>query len=432
MLLGAALLVHAAAYAQSVEEEARRDVNTLTSRAMHGRGYNYGGHIRAALFISGRFRALGLDSLSDGYLQPFELRAYEFGPRQSFDIDGARLRIGQDYVPDEMSASGAVAGARVVDCGSGVFAPSAGVDELSDRDVEGAVVVIDEALPERIAKDTTIDRDLLSLFGRVEVAAAFKARAVIIRCERLTSGEYAPIASIPVVKVRRDALPASARAASIEVENGVREEITQNVVATLRGREVPDSAIIICAHYDHLGAIDDSTWFPGANDNASGVAMMLSLARYFREHPPRYSVAFIAFSGEELGLLGSKHFVESPLIDLDRVRFLVNVDMTASGKEGIMAVGGVDFPAEFELLRQASDSAGLKEVRKRANAPNSDHYFFVRRGIRGFYIYPFTGLQPYHNVNDRPETLEWDVFMRLREIVRRFVEGIGAAAGGSR
>jgi aminopeptidase YwaD len=421
LLLLALLLTHAA-YGQSVEEEVRRDVVALTSRTMRGRGYNYDGHLRAALFISNRFRALGLESLSDDYLQPFPLLTNLFAPPQSLTLDGVRLRLGHDYVPSEMSGPGRVDGARVVDVGTGLFVPSAGIDNFSGRDVEGAVVVIDDHVPDELAKDTAIDRDLLSLFGRIEAASAFKARGAIVKVDRLTSGGHGIIAGIPVVEVRRDAFPGMPKSVSLAVENSMAEVMTQNVVAVLRGAEVPDSAIIICAHYDHLGSIDDSTWFPGANDNASGVAMMLSLARYFREHPPRYSVAFIAFSGEELGLLGSQHFVENPLMNLDRVRFLINLDMTASGRDGIMAVGGEEFPREFAMLRAVSDSAGLKEVRKRANAPNSDHFFFVRRGVPGFYIYPFTGLQPYHNVNDTPETLEWDVFLRLREIVRRFVE----------
>lgn len=423
LLLLALLLLPSFVLGQSVEEEVRRDVGRLASREMHGRGYDRDGHLKAAEYIRERFRALGLEGLGDDYFQPFDLQALRFKSIR-FEVNGVPLRLGRDYVPADMSGSGSVRSARIADAGSGLMIPDRKISDYAGVDPTGAIVVIDERIPEKIKLDTTIDREFLGAELRVEVAKILNAKGVILLVDRLTSGEYAPIAGIPVIKVRRDAFPAGARNASIEVRTSVDDVTTQNVIARIPGSTVPDSTIIICGHYDHLGSLDDSTWFPGANDNASGIAMMLSLARHFKEHPLRYSIIFIAFSGEERGLLGSGHFVEHPLVDLGRVRFLINLDMAASGREGIMAVGGSDFPEEYALLCAVSDSIGLKEVRKRPNTPNSDHFFFLRDGVRGFYIYPFTGLQPYHHAEDTPETLEWDVLLRLREIVRRFLEGM--------
>jgi Zn-dependent M28 family amino/carboxypeptidase len=86
----------------------------------------------------------------------------------------------------------------------------------------------------------------------------------------------------------------------------------------------PDSFVVFTAHYDHLGLMGRHNFFPGANDNASGVALLISLADYFQHHPQPYSVVFLAFSGEEAGLLGSGYFADHPPIKLSSVRFLIN------------------------------------------------------------------------------------------------------------
>ena len=100
----------------------------------------------------------------------------------------------------------------------------------------------------------------------------------------------------------------------------IRNYKSQNVVGYLEGN-VPDSCVVVVAHYDHLGMMGDSTVFCGANDNASGVALLLSLAKHYAVHKPKYSILFIAFGGEEIGLIGSKYFVDNPLVPLSSIKF---------------------------------------------------------------------------------------------------------------
>ena len=113
---------------------------------------------------------------------------------------------------------------------------------------------------------------------------------------------------------------------------------TQNVCAYIRGTEVADSFIVLCAHYDHLGSIGNKTYYPGAHDNASGVAALIDIANYFSKKPHKYSIAFLFFCGEEAGLIGSGYFVKHPLIPLDKIKALINIDMFCGGNEGIMIV----------------------------------------------------------------------------------------------
>ncbi len=410
--------------AQDAEQQARSDVEYLASPALKGRGYLFGGHTLAASYIRERFQGIGLDTLPGGHYQHFTVRVNEFPAGPVLRINGVDLVPGRQFLPDGSSGSGtSIGNASWVRAGSGLVVPQRGYNDFQGRYPRGIMAVIDEAVPETMSADTTISRSLLALPTRVNTAAMLGASAVIVRVERLTHGSYGEPVGIPVFKVLRDALPDSIASIYYSVRNSYQQTVTQNVIGYIRGRRYPDRFLLLCAHYDHLGAFS-SVYFPGANDNASGVAMLLSLAQHFKDHPPEYSVAFVAFSGEEIGLLGSQYFAEHPPLDLSAVRFVLNMDMAASGKDGITAVGGAVFGDEFALLQEAANRAGVYDVRKRENAPNSDHYPIVSRGVPGFYVYPFTGLQPYHHIDDRPETLQWDVFMRLRTIVLSFLDAL--------
>src|SRR5690606_3298622 len=141
-------------------------------------------------------------------------------------------------------------------------------------------------------------------------------------------------------------------------------------------------------HFDHLGRMGKNAVFPGASDNASGTSLVLYLASYFAKHPPRYSVAFMWFSGEEAGLLGSKHYVENPVFPLEQIRFLVNLDMTGDATNGITVVNGVSHEPEFALLEKLNvDSMYAKKINKRERTSNSDHYHFSKEGVPAVFIY---------------------------------------------
>jgi hypothetical protein len=181
---------------------------------------------------------------------------------------------------------------------------------------------------------------------------------------------------------------------------------TQNVIGYLKGTTVPDSFIVFTAHYDHLGQMGDGTYFPGANDNASGTSMVLNLANYFHTHPSKYSVVFICFSGEELGLVGSSYFVEHPQFSLAKIKFLINLDIVGTGDDGIKVVNATEFPKQFDQLVKLNDAHQyMKQVAPRGKAANSDHYPFYEKGVPCFFIYTLGGIAAYHDIYDRPETL---------------------------
>lgn len=192
---------------------------------------------------------------------------------------------------------------------------------------------------------------------------------------------------------------------------------TDNIYAFIPGTLYPDSFIIFSAHYDHLGNID-TAYFPGANDNASGVAVLLDMMRYFKQHPLKYSVAFYFFTGEEIGLLGSEYYVNHPLYDLKRIKFLINLDLMGGGSEGIMVVNGKIFPRELALIEDINKSRGYGiGIKSRGKAKNSDHYWFTEKGVKSFFIYTMGDIKAYHNIDDVSENLKFSNYENIFRLI---------------
>ena len=230
--------------------------------------------------------------------------------------------------------------------------------------------------------------------------------------------------NIPVLIIKSSAFHYPVTSLDVHINNKFLNEYrTQNVVGYIPGTVCPDSFLVYTAHYDHLGMMGKSIYFPGANDNASGTSMMLILARYFSRHPQRYSVVFIGFTGEEAGLLGSGYFTGHPLINLSGIKFLVNLDLVGTGVDGITVVNATEFPHPFEMLCHLNDTGRyLVNIKKRGKACNSDHCPFYACGVPCFFIYTLGGIAAYHNLDDRPETLPLTAFEALSKLLIAFGE----------
>jgi Zn-dependent M28 family amino/carboxypeptidase len=151
--------------------------------------------------------------------------------------------------------------------------------------------------------------------------------------------------------------------------------------------------------------------------------MLLSLAKYYKENPHKYSIVFIALGAEEMGILGAKYYVKNPLFDLDRIRFLVNFDMAGTGDEGIKVVNGTVFRKEFDLLNELNKQNNyIHSVNIRGESCNSDHCMFYRQGVPSFFIYTMGGIQAYHDIYDRFETLPFTAFEGYSELMINFFD----------
>ena len=185
---------------------------------------------------------------------------------------------------------------------------------------------------------------------------------------------------------------------------------TQNVVALLRGTDpaLRDEYVVVGAHLDHLGRSPEGALDPdardairnGADDNASGTAAVLEVARLLAAKPPARSVVFALFSGEELGLLGSSHFVNNPILPLDRAIAMVNFDMVGRLRDGKVIVYGVETADEMRAIVDAANAGGALKVQGVGDGYGpSDHASFYGRGIPVLHL--FTDLhEDYHRASD--------------------------------
>ncbi|HCN83139.1 MAG TPA: aminopeptidase, partial [Sphingobacteriaceae bacterium] len=225
-----------------------------------------------------------------------------------------------------------------------------------------------------------------------------------------------------IIAADKKSLPVSPSEIEFNISN---EEIqnfkASNICAIIKGTKNPDSVLVISGHYDHLGGMGRNTYFPGANDNASGTSLLLGLAKYYAANPQPYSIAFICFAGEEAGLIGSKYFTEHPLLPLDKIRFLINIDMVGTGDEGITVVNGLQYPKEYSILTQLNNTNHyLSKVNARGKAANSDHYWFTEKGVPAFFIYTLGGIKAYHDVFDISSTLPLNEYEDLFLLITKF------------
>jgi len=353
---------------------ARTIVDTLSSRYFFGRGYVNSGMEKAAGFISEQFISTGLQPI-DGkeYLQYFEYPVNTFPGKVFFKAGRKKLKPGIDFI---------------------VAPESRGIK------ARGKLVRIDSA------------RFLDPL-----------NKLIVTGQEKLTWSVSQKEADHSMIWMRQGLLAASAKYKCRIDQQFVANFRAANVCGVIRGTAYPDSFIFITAHYDHLGGMGKRIFFPGANDNASGVALLLNLARYYAAHPQAYSMVFVCFAGEEAGLLGSRYFTEHPPIPLNRIKFLINTDLAGTGEEGITIVNATLHPKEYQLLVTMNDSLKLlKEIRSRGRAANSDHYYFSEKGVPSFFIYTMGGTQAYHDVFDKSSTLPMNEQKDLHLLLRKFVE----------
>ena len=399
---------------------AREVINRLCDQSMHGRGFVRDGDHKAADYIRKEFEAGGILPFETGFFQSFPISINTFPGAMRVSLNKEILVPGRDFVVDPGSPGL-----------NGRFTPvflnaSDVLKGISDNMLKSAgnkVVIVDAR---ELAKDKADVKGSWNKWKNLQqLYNPHKIKALIeITDEKLVFGSATGLSLIPIIIIKGSSYHYPVTSLDIHIKNKFIEEYrTQNVVGCIPGTECPDSFLIYTAHYDHLGTMGKGTFFPGANDNASGVSMMLGLAHYFSRHPQRYSVVFIGFSGEEAGLLGSGFFADHPLVRLSNVKFLVNLDLVGTGIDGITVVNATEYPDQFEMLSHLNDTGRyLVNIKKRGKACNSDHCPFNTKGVPCFFIYTLGGIAAYHNLDDRPETLPLTAFEGLTRLLIAFGE----------
>lgn len=374
LLLVALLCMAVTTKAQDDSTYIRQVVDTLTSRWFWGRGYLNNGIGKAADYIQQQFTQAGLQPLKGKrFLQPFSYPVNTFPGNVTVAVNGKQLQPGVDYIPAPQS-----------------------------RGVKGEGALVKQDATHFICSALRL---MLVLEKKLTWSVATEAE------------DYTIIQADSSLFINNP--PASI---SIDLDTKLVNDFkTANVCGMVKGTVYPDSVLFITAHYDHLGGLGKDTYFPGANDNASGVGLLLALARYYAAHPQPYSIGFMCFAGEEIGLLGSKYYTEHPLIPLQQISFLLNLDLTGTGEEGITVVNATEFKEAFNILQQTNETRHyLAAVKERGKAANSDHYFFSEKGVPAFFLYTMGGIKAYHDVFDKAATLPLNEVNDLSRLIQTF------------
>lgn len=398
----------------AVRDQARMYIEQLADPAMHGRGYVMNGDGIAAEWVAQQFKRMGLRPLEKDHFQAFRFSVNSFPDSVKVSVDGLRLAPGVDFIvgPSSGSARGRFNLVHLVP------------DDLKDparRDMVMGVVSGNAACLHYPASKGTaapqsyaeLEKELMRFCPVVKKADA-----------KLTWGVSQEVLPFPLIEVAGDALTDSSRVIDIDMHSTYRENHeARNVMGWVKGGS--NKWIVVGAHYDHLGRMGPDALFPGANDNASGVAMMLSLAEWFSRNKPKHNMLFVAFAGEEAGLVGSEWFNVDRPIDLSRIELMLNLDIVGTGDEGITVVNATAHQDLFDRLVAINEKHRLLPgVKSRGPACNSDHCSFAKRDIPALFVYTMGGIAAYHDVHDRGETLPLTEFADLYTLLKEFLGGI--------
>jgi hypothetical protein len=457
------------------------DINYLASPQLKGRDTGTPENDRAAKFIAQEFRRAGLEPLAaeDGKKQFFQFFTVTVGAklgkqnhlRAEQTASQQVLRLGEDYQPFNYSESGE-GRLPVVFAGFGITAPEYHYDDYQGLDVKDKAVIVLRNEPQKDDEKSVFDgrqpTQHSALVNKAINARNHGARAMILVNDALAPGEddrLIPFDSlsgpqnpgIMLLQVKRcvadgwlapsgktlaalqKPIDEKLETQSMAIESlalDVRVDVqhiharTQNVAGVLRGSDpqLAAQAVVVGAHYDHLGlgrhdALDPDAAgqvHPGADDNASGTAAVLELARVLaaRRGELKRSIVFLTFSGEELGLLGSAYYTAHPLWPLDETVAMLNLDMVGRVRDSKLFVGGIGTSPVFPHILEAANTSGLHLESSRSGYGSSDHTSFYVKDIPVLFF--FSGLHSdYHRATDTPDKINAGEESRVTDLAER-------------
>lgn len=447
------------------------DVKALAAPDMEGRGAGTRGLAKAEHLIESRYKQLHLDPAGvKGFAQPFTVIT---GARLKSDnrcvvhsgASKTELKASQDFVPFSFSASGDV-DAPLVFAGYGATADEFHYDDYAGLDVKDKIVVVLRYEPAGFAQKSGNhgltqhsqlitkainarnhgakaivilngklgdgEEDLLTRFG--SVSGPENVGLVMAQVKNAVAEEWLKAAGKNLKDVQDEinnttkpnsfALPDSLRLA-LKIDIETTRATVNNVLAWLPGQS--DEYVIIGAHYDHLGRGNFDSLapsqigqvHPGADDNASGTAGVLELARLLAPQRAQLkrSILFMDFAGEELGLLGSAEWVKEPTRPLDKAVAMINMDMIGRIKDEKVYIGGVGTGSTFKpILEQAQKDEPFKIEYSAGGYASSDHTSFVAKKIPVLFF--FSGLHSdYHKPSDTADKINATSAAHLLDLV---------------
>jgi hypothetical protein len=452
-------------------EDLSRHISYLASEELAGRMTGSEGDSLAAEYIRKQFRSYGLIPAEGDGFQRFSVTSDLIATdKNSLVVEGTSLALNRDFMPLSISENGS-AEAEVVFAGYGftIESDTLNWNDYNGLDVKDKWVMVLRADPE-VDNNASGFASVSSDRYKAMTARDMGAAGIIFvsgekydpadEFESLKKGDLT--AGIPAVRVKRSVASQIIANHSVTVEEiekrlnetrrpagfstGVtvsavsdierRNSSTRNVVMLLPGTDdnLKNEYVIIGAHYDHLGmggegsssrATDTIATHYGADDNASGVAMMLELAEKFAAIPEgsRRSILFLAFSAEEMGLIGAKYFAENSYIEHNQVNAMINLDMVGRLKEtSVLQVGGAGTATEMrQILESLNDTTSLRLALSDEGYGPSDHSAFYGKNIP--VVFASTGAHlDYHTPFDTEERINYEGMIKVSDYIYAVTE----------
>lgn len=432
-------------------EELVSHIDYLASEELGGRYPGTQGDSMAAAYIRDQFEEYGLELPGDNGFQTFEVvTEVDLGANNSFGWNRRMGTLQDDFLPLSFTGNGNVR-SDLVFAGYGISINKStfSFNDYADLDVSGKIVMIMEGAPhvddgeeDPFAGFLSQRNKILNAKDRGAIGVIFVAGPLFDDKDELKFVKRKESSvGLPVIRVKRTLANELLKQAQQSIEqleikhsNGEtggfmvtetvffqtdvisKEAKTQNILGFIQSPNNPDGEILIIgAHYDHLGMggkgsgsrVPDTTAVHyGADDNASGVSALIELAGSLAANKDQlqFSVLFIAFACEEMGLIGSRYYVENPVYPLNRVNAMINMDMLGRLRDKKLSVGGVGTAIEFETLIESANTNSLKLALSFEGQGPSDHASFYSKDLPVLYF--STGAHmDYHTPEDSPDKI---------------------------
>jgi hypothetical protein len=388
-------------------------VKELSSAKYQGRGYARGGANKAGTYLKKEFEKAGVDEV---VCQPFTIDINTFPGKMKMWADGKKLTPGVDFSMREYSP-GAHGTFPVYHVDTLNFDPEKMFADLAKPEYANCFVVCEFWFSHRHHE----------AFGRLQKPGECPNAGIINTWTspiKFYKAYGHRVVEKPIIWVTPEAIE-GVKSIRVDVDNKFLKDYGLfNVIAKVEGRK-HDSCYVFTAHYDHLGNLGKKVYYAGANDNASGTATIVTLAEYYAKNRPEYDMYFIAFSGEDANLRGSEFYAKNPIVPLEQIKYLFNIDMIGDNNPVQYCEVSDEGMRGFALFEQINDKQHyFKSLNRGELAGNSDHYPFATRHVPCIFLENQEGdaFPYYHTIFDTYKNAVFDSYEPVFRLVRDFVE----------
>ena len=386
-------------------------IKELSSAKYQGRGYAYGGANKAGKYLAKEYKNAGVDEVM---LQPFTIDINTFPGKMEMSVDGRKLIPGVEFSMREYSP-GVRGTYKLYYVDTNNYDAEKMFADLAKPEYKDCFVVCDFWFSYRHYQDfkKIWGKDGCTNAGMIQTWEPYL---------KFYKAYGEKIMGKPVIWATSE-FPKDAQSITVNIENKFLKDYELfNVIAKVEGKR-HDSCFVFTAHYDHLGNLGKKVFFAGANDNASGNAAIVTLAAYYSQNRPEFDMYFISFSGEDANLRGSEWFVAHPIVPLEQIKFLINIDMIGDNNPVQYVETNSDRGfATFDKIN--SEKRYFKGLNRGELAGNSDHYPFTEKGVPSILFENEEGdaFKYYHTTFDTYENALFDTYEPIFKLVRDFVE----------